>query len=91
MCTADVGARAMETVITSGQDRVWSTADCISGDGVDQRRLERGIPYVRNLEWDRRRSAQNCLAIRSLALPGTYVGVTHWGPLKSSKAVFHLR
>lgn len=91
MCTADVGARTMEILITSGKDRVWSTSDCVSGDGSELRRLERGIPYVRSLDWDRRRSGQNCGGKRAEALPGTYVAVVRTGKLKSPKTVFHLR
>ncbi|MFC7718334.1 hypothetical protein [Nonomuraea recticatena] len=91
MCVADVGPRAMEIRITSGDDRVWSTSDCVSGDGVDMRKLERGIPYVRSLDWDRRRSGGACGGTKAAALPGTYVAVVLTGGLRSPKAVFHLR
>lgn len=91
MCVADVGARSMEVRITSGSDRVWSTSDCVNGEGVELRRLERGIPYVRSLDWDRRRSGSECGGTRAAALPGTYVAVVRTGGLRSPKAVFHLR
>ncbi|GLW09077.1 hypothetical protein Misp01_42060 [Microtetraspora sp. NBRC 13810] len=91
MCTADVGPRALEIRITSGQDRIWSSADCISGDGVEIRRLQRGIPYVAPFEWDRHRSASSCGATRADARPGTYVATVRTGHLRSPKAVFHLR
>ncbi|SDI49276.1 hypothetical protein SAMN05421505_15912 [Sinosporangium album] len=91
MCTTDVGPRSVEIRITSGSDRVWSSADCISGDGVDIQRLERGIPYVRTIEWDRRRSARDCSADRAEARPGTYVVGVRAAKLKAPKAVFHLR
>ncbi|MCG5215362.1 hypothetical protein [Streptosporangium sp. KLBMP 9127] len=91
MCTADVGPRAMEIRITSGSDRIWSSSDCISGEGVQVRRLERGIPYVRPVEWDRHRSARDCAAKRSDARTGTYVAAVHSTDLKTPKTVFHLR
>ncbi len=91
MCTADVGSRALEVRITSGADRVWSSADCVSGETEDIRRLDRGIPYVRQIEWDRRRSGKDCAADRVPARPGTYVAVVHGSSLKSHKSVFHLR
>jgi hypothetical protein len=91
MCTTDVGARALEIRITSGADRIWSSADCISGEGVRVQRLERGIPYVRPIEWDRHRSASDCEARRSDARIGTYVAAVHSEELKAPKAVFHLR
>ncbi|MFF5208413.1 hypothetical protein [Streptosporangium sp. NPDC000396] len=91
MCTADVGPRAMELRITSGDDRVWSSSDCVSGEIDDIRKLSRGIPYVREIEWDRRRSASDCTADRDNARAGTYVAVVRAPELKSRKTVFHLR
>ncbi|GAA2845387.1 hypothetical protein GCM10010517_01810 [Streptosporangium fragile] len=91
MCVADVGPRAMEVRITSGDDRVWSSADCVSGETDELRRLDRGIPYVRELVWNRRRSGDDCRVEGEPARPGTYVAVVRAPGLKSSKAVFHLR
>ncbi|GAA3253684.1 hypothetical protein GCM10020216_088760 [Nonomuraea helvata] len=91
MCTTDVGPRAMEVRITSGEDRIWSTADCVSGVGSEIKKLQRGVPYVRALEWDRHRSSTDCRATPATALPGTYVATVHMGDLRSPKGVFHLR
>jgi hypothetical protein len=91
MCTADVGPRAMEIRITSGADRIWSTADCVSGVGTDVEQLQRGVPYVRSLEWDRQRSSADCRATPAAALPGTYVATARLGALRTTKGVFHLR
>ncbi|MGP3912756.1 hypothetical protein [Nonomuraea sp. 10N515B] len=91
MCTADVGPRAMEIRITSGADRIWSTADCVSGPGTDIKQLQRGVPYVRTLSWDRRRSSSDCRSTPAVALPGTYVATVRLGKLRSTKGVFHLR
>ncbi|MFC4118636.1 hypothetical protein [Nonomuraea zeae] len=91
MCTADVGPRAMEIRITSGADRIWSTADCVSGPGTEVQQLQRGVPYVRSLDWDRRRSSTDCRTTPAAALPGTYVASVRMGKLRSTKGVFHLR
>lgn len=91
MCKADVGPRAMEIRITSGADRIWSTADCVSGVATEIKELQRGIPYVRTLDWDRRRSSADCRSTPPVALPGTYVATVRLGKLRSSKGVFHLR
>ncbi|MGW0586279.1 hypothetical protein [Streptosporangium sp. NPDC002607] len=91
MCTTDVGPRNMEVRITSGDDRVWSSSDCVSGETENIRKLDRGIPYVRELVWDRRRSGNDCTVDRVAARPGTYVAVVHAPGLRSRKAVFHLR
>ncbi|MBG0826745.1 hypothetical protein HS041_03010 [Planomonospora sp. ID67723] len=91
MCTTDVGPRTLEIRITSGDDRVWSSADCVSGETDDLHRLERGIPYVQVTEWDRHRSGSDCRAKRAAARPGTYVAVVQAPGMKSRKVVFHLR
>ncbi|TDC08550.1 hypothetical protein E1267_09810 [Nonomuraea longispora] len=91
MCTADVGPRAMEIRITSGADRIWSNADCVSGSGTEVEELQRGVPHVRSVEWDRRRSSADCRATSATALPGTYVATARMGELRSGKGVFHLR
>ncbi len=90
-CTADVGPRTLEVRITSGPDRVWSTADCVSGDTARRRRLDRGIPYVRTIDWDRHRSGTDCAALHPAARPGTYIAVAHTPHHTSRKAVFHLK
>ncbi|GLX00643.1 hypothetical protein [Microtetraspora sp. NBRC 16547] len=90
-CTVDVGPRMLETRIVSGNDRVWSTADCVSGEGTDIQMLKRGVPYVRTIRWDRHRSGADCAVKRAAALPGTYVAWTHADGLQSSKTVFYLR
>lgn len=90
-CTVDVGPRTLEMRVTSGGQRIWSTADCVAGPGVDRQMLERGVPYVRTITWDRRRSVSDCSGKRPIAAPGTYVANAHAGQLKGSKVVFHLR
>jgi len=81
----------MEIRITSGPDRIWSRADCVSGAGSEVKELQRGVPYVRSLEWDRHRSSIDCRATPAVALPGTYVAMVRMGALRSSKGVFRLR
>lgn len=90
-CTVDVGPRTLETRITSGRDRIWSTADCVSGSGVDVQSLKRGVPYVRMIQWDRHRSGNDCTAKGDPARPGTYVVLAYARPIKSAKVVFQLR
>ncbi|MBP2708108.1 hypothetical protein JOL79_30450 [Microbispora sp. RL4-1S] len=90
-CTVDVGPRTLEMRVLSGGERIWSTADCVAGSGVDRQMLQRGIPYVRTIRWDRHRSGTQCDAKRPAADAGTYIVTAHAGQIKSSKVVFHLR
>lgn len=90
-CEVDLGRRAVETRITSGGDRIWSTTDCVSGPGRDLRTLRRGVPHVTKVNWDRRRSGADCHSERPVARPGTYVATARLGPLRSHELIFHLR
>ena len=91
MRTADVGPRTMEVRITSGEDRIWSTSDCVSGEATEIKQLQRGVPWVRSLDWDRRRSSNDCRTGSPAAWPGTYVAAARMGKLRSPMGVFHLR
>jgi hypothetical protein len=90
-CTLDVGPKALEIRVTSGSDRVWSSADCIRGSGSSIRLFKRGIPYLSTVTWDRRRSSDGCTGSRDLARPGTYVVAAKAGKLKVQRQVFRLR
>jgi hypothetical protein len=90
-CAVDLGRRAVEMLITSGGDRIWSTTDCVSGVGRDMRTLRRGVPHVTKVRWDRRRSAPDCHSDRLTARPGTYVATARLGALRSHELIFHLR
>jgi hypothetical protein len=90
-CTFGVGPRELEVRITSGPDRVWSSADCTGEDGSSIRLLKRGIPYAATITWDRRRSREGCDGVRSPARPGTYVAVVKADDLTPQRQVFRLR
>lgn len=77
-CTVDVGRKGLELRITSGEDRVFSTADCAGGSGTDKHKLERGKPYAKTVTWDRGRSWKECRDQQVKAKrPGTYVVKLH--------------
>ncbi|GGM72984.1 hypothetical protein GCM10010106_19250 [Thermopolyspora flexuosa] len=91
-CVLDVGPRALDLRITSGSDRVWSSADCVGGEEATKlHRLERGVPFVRSISWNRHRSGRDCSASHPEAKAGTYVATAVAGSLTSEKTVFHLR
>ncbi|QBI56062.1 hypothetical protein [Streptomonospora litoralis] len=77
-CTVDVGPKRLEIRITSGDDRIFSTADCVEGRAVDKQKLERGVPFTKKVTWDRMRSWEDCRDRRVKAKrPGTYVARLH--------------
>ncbi|NDU72489.1 hypothetical protein GWI34_07600 [Actinomadura sp. DSM 109109] len=81
-CAFDTGA--LEVRITSGADRVWSSARCRKG-AAPTATLRRGIPYVDDVVWDRRRGCKGAVRAR----PGTYVATLRGAPAR--KQVFTLR
>ncbi|MFI6578804.1 hypothetical protein ACIBFB_23705 [Nocardiopsis sp. NPDC050513] len=70
-CTVDVGPEAMEIRIHSGDDRIFSTGDCVEGEAADERQLRRGVPFETTFGWDRQRSFTDCRDATS-ARPGWY-------------------
>jgi hypothetical protein len=90
-CTFGVGPKELEVRITSGSDRIWSSAQCAHGSGSSIQMLRRGIPYVGNIVWDRRRSSGDCSGKRAAARPGMYVAMVKTGKAKVGKHVFRLR
>lgn len=85
-CTFDVGARALRLRITSGSDPVWSSDRCAAGTASDLQLLRRGIPYIADLTWDRRRCDG-----ASQAMPGVYVITVKAPGVRTDRQVFRLR
>ncbi len=85
-CTFDVGPKAMLVRISSGADRVWSSAQCVTGAGSNLQMLRRGVPYLATLDWDRHRCTSD-----KRATPGTYVIAVGAPGMKTRREVFRLR
>jgi hypothetical protein len=91
-CTLGVGPKELEISVRSGSGPAWSSARCAAGSGSSIQLLQRGIPYVTGVEWDRTRSpAAGCSGHRERALPGTYRVIAREGRIRSNRQVFHLR
>lgn len=57
-CSFDVGTAAQEYIITSGSDRIWSSADCQTGGTSTEIVLEPGVEQSTTpFPWDRTRSS----------------------------------
>jgi hypothetical protein len=90
-CTFGVGPKQLEVRISSGADRLWSTAKCVSGSGSSIQLLRRGVPYMTTIVWDRKRSSSDCSARRPAARPGMYVAAVRAGKIKVKRQIFRLR
>lgn len=81
-CTFDTGS--LDVRVTSGTDRIWSSAECRRGESPKEK-LRRGIPYVDTIAWDRKRGCEAGTPAR----PGTYLADLKGEQVK--KQIFHLR
>jgi len=87
-CTRDLGTKAVELLIFSGEDRVWSSDDCSKGNGSAVVKLKPGARSAVMLTWQGKRSKPECEGSREQAKPGTYRVVARVGTLRSEGAVF---
>ncbi|MGI8537560.1 MAG: hypothetical protein ACR2K2_13990 [Mycobacteriales bacterium] len=71
-CTLDLGPSAVELLVYSGGDRIWSSDDCASGDAAKITPLLPGEPSSTMLSWDGQRSLPGCEGPKAPAQPGTY-------------------
>ncbi len=90
-CAFDAGTRSLHLVIKSGHVRVWGLADCARGAASRVLHLQRGVPFVRHISWDRRGSTPACRPVRPTAAPGTYTAAMTAGTARSKTVVFALR
>ncbi|MDE3722432.1 hypothetical protein PWG71_13635 [Nocardiopsis sp. N85] len=91
-CTVDVGGESMEVRIHSGDDRIYSSADCADGESREDRQLSRGVPHEFTVTWDRVRSFADCRDGKPEAKPGWYRANLHGDYVGSvSQLVFQLK
>ncbi|MFI0485957.1 hypothetical protein [Actinomadura sp. 9N215] len=76
--------QGLDVRVTSGPDRIWSSAECRRGD-PSKETLRRGIPFVETITWNRTRGCRGGASAR----PGTYVADLKGH--KVEKRIFHLR
>ncbi len=90
-CTVDAGDATREVLITSGDDRIWSTKDCATPETASrQLLLDAGAADAVPIEWTRVRSAEGCPADLPAPQAGTYQAVATLGGTSSQTVVFIL-
>jgi hypothetical protein len=90
-CEVNVGTDAMEFLVTSGEDRIFSSKDCQVDPEPLMMTLEPGKAEQARFVWERNRTAPGCTAVEANPQPGTYVLVTKLDKKTSDKTVFELR
>jgi hypothetical protein len=90
-CTVDAGLTNQALVITSGADRIWSSADCPSeASGERLLLMAPGAAEAMPVAWPRVRSAEGCAGDLPEPRPGTYTAVAVVAGVQSGQVVFEL-
>lgn len=91
-CPVNIGTSQMEFLISSGQDRIFNSRDCMDKPDDLKKVLAPGKSESANFVWQRNRSAEGCQLVT--AKPGaggaTYVFQATLGQRTSEKAIFQL-
>ena len=89
-CSFNVGASRIALIIRSGSQRVWSSADCVQGAGDLVTDLQRGVPTVLPISWNRQPSEPGCRAQSAPVPAGTYTATAADGWLQSNSVTFRI-
>jgi hypothetical protein len=89
-CRRPLGQDALELIVTSGSDRIWSSDDCAPGGPQDEVVLAPGEEFAARATWPLVRSAPGCPPDQPAALPGTYRLIARVGDLRAEGAVFRV-
>jgi hypothetical protein len=90
-CTFNVGRKYLMLVITSGNARVWNSADCVNGRGSQLATLARGVPKVVPVAWHRVTSAPGCAGSSRRVPHGRYEAIASEGGLRSQQKPVRIR
>lgn len=89
-CVIDAGSAQRTVVVSSGDDRVWSSADCVTEGGQRTLLLAPGAQDEDTVVWSRVRSDEACTADLPAPRPGTYTAIAVLAGAQSGTAVFQL-
>lgn len=90
-CDVNVGTGEQEFLVRSGDDRIFSTGDCLADPADLHITMEPGQKETARFTWERVRSAPGCQAVSAKPRPGTYVFEAKLGNRSSNVAVFELQ
>lgn len=89
-CTRDLGQAAIELLVFSGRDRIWSSDDCAPGGPEDVTTLQPGEAVTRRATWNGKRSLPGCEGSKAQAEAGTYRVTARVGQLTVEGDAFRL-
>jgi len=89
-CAAVVDATRLVVTVTSGKDRIWTTAHCLTAIPKATLALSPGKASTTTITWDGHRSAAKCPKTTPVAKPGTYVVQATYDGNASTPQAFYL-
>jgi len=89
-CTRDLGQGAVELMVVSGSDRIWSSDDCAPGGPAKPVVLAPLEESVTRLTWAGRRSQPGCAGDKAATQAGTYRVNARLGDLRVEGSAFVL-
>ncbi|MHA7190313.1 hypothetical protein ACX80N_08495 [Arthrobacter sp. MDT2-16] len=90
-CSVNVGTSQMEFLVTSGDERVFSSIDCQQASQDLEHTIEAGADERARFEWSRNRSMPGCTPADETPGAGGYTLTTKLGVRDSSPVEFTLR
>ncbi|HEX5510654.1 MAG TPA: hypothetical protein VFX41_02990 [Actinomycetales bacterium] len=89
-CSLDAGSGAVELLIVSGKDRIWSSDDCQKDGTSNVQVLKPGAELASSVKWPMQRSAAGCPADLPAPGAGTYQLTGRVGKFTSQPLVFKI-
>lgn len=90
-CRVNVGTSQQEFTVMSGNDRIFSTSDCLSEPTDVEINMAPGSSETARFTWERVRSAPGCKIVNAKPRPGWYGFTAKLGDIASNKAGFELK
>jgi hypothetical protein len=87
-CVLNLSATNFSLSVTSGTDRIWSTADCAKWVPAKKQTLKAQQSYEFSIEWGVLRSGEGCKEVKGKLNPGTYVAQAVFADTVKSRQVF---
>jgi len=90
-CRFDASPRSLRVVVTHGGQLAWNSGACLHDAASRTIQLQRGVPVVVPVTWDRRLTVSGCPTTVMAATGRTYVAAAQSGGVESTGQPFRLR
>lgn len=89
-CILTISPKTYKLTVSSGKDRIWSTAHCEKWLPAKKLTLEPGAIHEFGVKWTLRRSSEGCKLAKDQLKPGTYVATASLGDKATAKQPMQL-